>query len=62
MEVISRGVWEKVGDGTFIGEFGAFCDCPVPFWFPNGEIKSGVSGFDKLGADTNAIVSGEGMN
>jgi hypothetical protein len=59
MEIISRGVWEGAGEGTFIGEFGTSCDRPVPFRVPSGEVCSRVSGFNKFSVDTNVIVSEE---
>jgi hypothetical protein len=59
MEIISRGVCEGAGEGTFIGEFGTSCDRPVPFRVPSGEVCSRVSGFNKFSVDTNVIVSEE---
>ena len=61
-EKFSLGAQEGVDNGTSIGEFDLFRDCLVPFRIPNGEIKRGVSGFDKLGMDTDTTVSGENMD
>ena len=59
MDIISRGVGEGAGEGTFIGEFGTSCDRPVPFRVPSGEVCSRVSGFNEFSVDANVIVSEE---
>ena len=54
---VSSDVYEGTSDVTFISEFCTFRDHTVPFRIPNGEIVSVVSGFNKLGVNTNMVVS-----
>ena len=42
---------EGVCDDEFSSPFGVFYDFLVPFWILNGEITSGVLGFDEPSVD-----------